>query len=220
METRSGRSAAPAFLRKIRILPPRPESSVAADVSVDDLLRAAGESQQRRFAEEADDAEGFELCSRPPSPCSDDERSDGEGGGVIWESRSPANCPGSDPPLASNTGKRPRGDEDGMSRDDRRKLDSKRRRSAGRIAQAQQPRPSSSYAPKRSALERVRDPHPLKVDVNAKKLPKSEGSWIGKRVASERSTPFELDELIEDGFKVVLWDGWSVSATNPFTYSC
>ena len=179
-------------------------------------------------AEGGDDAEGIELSSRPPSPHTEYEPSaTEEDADAVWESPQPLSTkrhrelePSSpDAPGLSSGGKRSRSEEGDsntaprMSKEDRDKLSSKKRRSKKRIARAQSEHPVTSYAAKPSVVERLPALPPLATNMDARKLPKSqEGSWVGKRVTHGRDTPWTLDELRQQGFQVVEWDGWWVTA--------
>lgn len=204
---RSGRTLAATFLKNARALALEQGPPIKISVSVDDLLHAASDAQDQRFVDDGDDAEGVELCSRPQTPCTDDEASDLEDRAFERLASEPV-----------GQGKRRREEEEAscvtsISSKDRSKLAFKKRRSIKRISKARDPHRSSSYAPKASVVEHLKDVPHLKVELDAQKLPKSlEGSWVGKRVTSERDTPWGLDELIADGFTVVKWDGRYVTA--------
>jgi hypothetical protein len=217
MEMRSGRTLAAAFLKNERALAPEQGPPIKTSVSVDNLLHAASDAQDQRFVDDGDDAEGVELCSRPQTPCTDEEASDLEDSATILEIHTNSKAGGREfERLASEPvgqGKRRREEEEAscatsISRKDRIKLAFKKRRSIKRISEARDPHRSSSYAPKASVVEHLKDVPHLEVELDAQRLPKSlEGSWVGKRVTSERDTPWGLDELIADGFTVVKWDG-------------
>ena len=228
MQTRSGKKLVANFLRKIRLLPPQPELPIQTSVSVDELIHAASDLQDRWFMEGRDDAEGIELSSRPSSPFTEHEPSvAGEDTNAVWESPQSLGVKRHmefEPsvPGTSSGGKRSRNEEDDSNtapcalNKDRGKLSSNKRCSKKRIAKAQSAHPATSYAAKPSVVERLPTLPPLTTSVDAQKLPKSlEGSWIGKRVTHDRDTPWTLDELRQQGFQVVEWDGWWVTA-EPF----
>ena len=168
--------------------------------------------------EGGDDAEGIELLSRSPTPTP----TPGHDANSIRETPLASSSkrvrefePASlDAPGPSNS-KRYCTKEEGSSKtpgQKRRKGSSKKRRSIKRIALAQSEHPAAGYAAKPSVVERLQDLPPLKADVDAQKLPTSlEGSWVGKRVSSGEDTPWSLDELMEEGFRVEEWDGWWVN---------
>lgn len=172
--------------------------------------------------EDGDDAEGVELSLRPPSPHAEYEPSlSEEDADAVWESPQPPSIKRnrefepSSPGPSSGT-RRSRNEEGGsgldaaphVSRKEHRKLSSKKKRSMKRIANAQSEHPVTTYVAKPSVVERLPDLPPLAANMDAQKLPKSlEGSWVGKRVTHDRDTPWTLNELQQQGFQVVEWDG-------------
>lgn len=181
-----------------------------------------------------DDAEGVELSSRPASPPTDYEYESSvaeEDSDATRESAQPPSVKRTreiepstpDAPEQSSGAKRFRNDEGDTntapptSKQERRKLSAKQRRSKRRISKAQSEHPVSSYAAKPSVVERLPALPPLAGNVDAGELPKSlEGSWVGKRVTHDRDTPWTLEELQQDGFRIVEWDGWWVAVQPPY----
>lgn len=227
MITRSGKKLFSGFFRKIRLLPPKAGPPIQTSSSVDQLVQIASDLQDKRFMEtEADDAEGVELSSRPPSPLTEYDYESSvaeEDPDAIWEAPQPPSAKRArqnepsiaDAPESSSGPKRLRNDEgDGSpapstSYKERRKASAKERRSKKRASHAQSEHPVSSYAAKPSVVERLPTLPALAAKVDAGELPKSlEGSWIGKRVILERDTAWTLEELLQAGFRVIEWDGW------------
>jgi hypothetical protein len=157
---------------------------IATSASMASLLRPATQREDERFECGGDDADGFELSSRLPSPLTDLEESDD-----LREDEQ-------DDPAAATY---------------RRKVAAKKCRSLKRITRARSGHAPSSYAANPSVLEKLEDSLVIELGLDVRELPSSsEGSWVGKRSKGQKATPWMLQELEDLGFTLVEWDGWSV----------
>ena len=158
-------------------------------VDVASLLQAATHLEDEKYANGGDDADGFELASRPPSPLTDlDESSQ------------------------SSEDEQGQGTSRGAEKD-RRKKAAKNRRRLKRIAKARSGHAATTYSVKPSVLAGLDYLSAIEVNMDAQELPSSsEGSWTGKRTKGEKATPWTLQELEKHGFKVIEWDGRSVAS--------
>src|SRR5271168_184004 len=160
------------------------EEAVDTAVSLSRLVEEACSQEHARSLSHADDAEGFGLSSRPPSPLTP-LPSEGES-----EEEEPKPGPESLEKKRKRAGRKER----------RRK---KRQEQALAASHAPQ-----NYAANPSVVAALtKGSEPIRLDVDASNLPRSlaGGAWVGRRQAGGRPwTPRELDE---QGFSEIVWDG-------------
>jgi hypothetical protein len=164
-----------------------PPITTLADVA--SLLQTATRLEDEKFAEGGDDADGFELSSRPPSPLT--ELEDGD---ISGDEKDHPTAPGA------------------VTDKERRKKAAKKRRSLRCIARARSGHAATSYTSDPSAHEKLEYSSAIELRMDVQELASSsKGSWVGKRSQGEKATPWTLEELEERDFTLIEWDGRSVS---------
>lgn len=160
------------------------EEAIDTAVSLGRLVEDACSQEHARFLSNADDAEGFGLSPRPPSPLTplpsegESEEGDFNPGPESLEKK------------RKQAGRKER----------RRKKRQERALAASHAPQNYAANPSLVAALTKGS-------EPIQLDVDATNLPRSSagGAWVGKRKAGGRPwTPRELDE---QGFSEIVWDG-------------
>jgi hypothetical protein len=159
------------------------EDAIDTAVSLSCLVEDACSQEHTRSLSNADDAEGFGLSSRPPSPLT---------------------------PLPSEGESEEEELNPGESFEKKRKRAGRKER---RRKKRQEQALAASHAPQNYAANPsvvaalTEGSEPIQLDVDASNLPRSSagGAWVGRRQAVGRPwTPRELDE---QGFSEIAWDG-------------
>jgi hypothetical protein len=206
LQTRSGCNFTPFNLWKVRTAETEQEEPIHALIDLDPLLQAACKREDARFLTNADDAEGIELSSRPPSPLTP-LPSDYES-----EEHTPP-LPSVSPPsgdnLHSDRGETTPPGASGSIEKRRKRVGANNRRSRRRIEKATSGHTPHSYIAEPSLVEALtKDTEPIQLEIDASALPSSStGSWTGRRKKEARTTPWTPEELIELGFTEIVWDG-------------
>src|SRR5271168_5024949 len=160
------------------------EEAVDTAVSMSRLVEEACSQEHARSLSNADDAEGFGLSSRPPSPLTP----------LPSEGESEEEEPKPGPESLEKKRKRAR-----------RKERRRKKRQEQALAASHAPQ---NYAANPSVVAALtKGSEPIQLDVDASNLPRSSagGAWVGRRQAGGRPwTPRELDE---QGFSEIVWDG-------------
>ena len=181
---------------------------INALINVESLVQVACDLENARFLADADDAEGIELSSRPPSPLTplptDYESDELEADLTPHPSNPQISGAFSDPYNGRATQIPP-----GSIERKRKRQGAKERRRKKRIEKATSGHAPQNYAANPSLVEALtKDSHPLQLDIDASALPSSSvGAWEGKRAAGKRDTPWTPKELDELGFSEVIWCG-------------
>jgi len=200
LQTRSGCSFTPFNLWNVRTAETEQEEPIHALIDLDPLLHAACRHEDARFLANADDAEGIELSSRPPSPLTplpSDYESD--------EEHTPPLLSVSPPPGEETTTP----GASGFIEKRRKRVGANNRRSRRRVEKATSGHAPHSYVAEPSLVEALtKGAEPIQLEIDASALPSSStGSWTGRRKVEARTTPWTLEELIELGFTEIAWDG-------------
>ena len=209
VQTRSGRSFTPFNLWSVRTAETEQDEPIRTLIDLDPLLHAACKLEDARFLTNADDAEGIELSSRPPSPLTplpSDYESHEEHTSQLLP-LSPQSGSGAD--LNPHRRETSTAGVSGSIEKRRKRVGANNRRSRRRIEKATSGHTPQSYAAEPSLVEALtRDTEPIQLDVDASALPSSStGSWIGRRTKEARTTPWTPEELIKLGFTEIIWDG-------------
>jgi len=200
LQTRSGRSFTPFNLWNVWTAETEQEEPIHTSIDLNPLLHAASQREDARFLTNADDAEGIELSSRPPSPLTplpSDYESDEERTPPLLSLSPPSGEETTTPEASGSIKKR------------RKRVGANNRRSRRRIEKATSGHAPHSYAAEPSLVEALtKDAEPIQLEIDASALPSSStGSWTGRRKMEARTTPWTLEELIELGFTEIVWDG-------------
>jgi len=207
LQTRSGCSFTPFNLWNVRTAETEQDEPIHALIDLDPLLHTACKLEDARFLTNADDAEGIELSSRPPSPLTplpSDYESDEEHTPPLLSA-----SPLSGDNLNSRCGETAAPGASGSIEKRRKRAGANNRRSRRRIEKATSGHTPHSYVAEPSLVEALtKDTEPIQLDIDASGLPSSStGSWTGKRRKESRTTPWTPEELIELGFTEITWDG-------------
>jgi len=200
LQTRSGRSFTPFNLWNVRTAETEQDEPIHASIDLDPLLHAAWKLEDARFLTNADDAEGIELSSRPPSPLTplpSDYESDEEHTPPLVSVSPPSGEETATPGASGSIEKR------------WKHVGANNRRSRRRIEKATSGHAPHSYVAEPLLVEALtKDAEPIQLEIDALALPSSStGSWTGRRKIEAQTTPWTQEELIELGFTEIVWDG-------------
>ena len=195
MPLRSGKEFAPYLLPRVFHWKPTPADSIPTTIDALPLLQLAVANEDRRFEQGGDDSEGLGVSSRPASP--------------LTESESESDTCG---PPEFNTSDQPTLNviPSAVPIEKRRKNAAAKNRRAKKRAKSA----TSAHGPHTYAANPPMVKHhaeklpPLNVQIDAADFPASgSGAWVGKRKKGTRKTPWTVPELLQNGFKVIEWDG-------------
>jgi hypothetical protein len=186
--------------------------------------------EQRHGCEDADDSEGLELSSRPPSPpgspltpLPSDDEDDPPGLALdnnLGSTQPSPQPPSTEPPFAQPSSAQPPSadcettlptadpSEHTLNSDERhRKAHKKHKKQLRRQAAAKALYPSLEPPPRRSVGRVHREIHQKQINYDAKQLKIARGGFIGTRSTSTSKRNDSVRKLHAMGFRLIPWDG-------------
>jgi hypothetical protein len=194
MPLRSGKEFNPHATKRVFNWLTRQADPVSTSVKVEPLIQAAVALEDDHFEQSLSDSEGLGVSLRPLSPLTEYETdTEPEVSDHPSSSRNPG--PGNPGPLSIDKKRR------NAARGKRRA-----RKRAKTAASGHQPH---TYAANPSTVQHhVKESDVLHVCADAGGFSASgSGSWVGKRKEGAKKEPWTVPELLNEGFKVIEWDG-------------
>jgi hypothetical protein len=162
-----------------------PDNPITTTVSVEPLVQCAVAREDFCFEHGGDDSEGLGVTSRPLTPLTEIESMD--------EAEA----------LHPTSGVQP------CAKKRRRNAGANKRRAKKRMRLASSGHQPHTYAANPSTVaHRGEELKPLRVLADAKSFPASgSGSWVGQRKNGAKKEPWAVQDLVENKFTFVEWDG-------------
>jgi hypothetical protein len=185
----------PYLLQRISHWKPTPADAIPTAVDVQPLLQLAVASEDRRFEQGANDSEDLGVSSRPASPLTESESEDN-----VFDAPEFNASDQPTPNVASTS----------VPIEKRhRNAAASQRRMKKRVKSATSGHGPHTYAANPSmATHHAEELPPLNVPIDAEHFPASGlGAWVGKRKQGAKKMPWTVPELLQNGFKIIEWDG-------------
>jgi hypothetical protein len=191
MPLRSGKQFLACALSRVLQWGTRQAEPVPTAVDVEPLIQAVFALEDQRFEQGLSDCEGLEVSQRPLSPLTECETSDAES-----EALDHPTHPSGNPGPHSIEKKR-------------RNASANKRRARKRVKTATTGHQLHTYAANPSTVKHhVKHSDTLHIPADAEGFSASgSGSWVGKRKTGTKKTPWTVPELLNEGCRVIEWDG-------------
>ena len=192
MPLRSGKEFTSCTANRIFHWQTRQADPISTSVNLGLLIQAAFALEDEHFEQGLSDCEGLGVSLRPLSPLTEfDTDTEPE------SSNHPAYPSGNSGPQSVQVEKK------------RRNAAANKRRSRKRVKTAASGHQPHAYAASPSTVKHhVDESDTLHVAADMGDFSASgSGSWVGKRKEGAKKTPWTVPELLDEGFKVIEWDG-------------
>ena len=192
MQLRSGKQFTPCATNHIFYWQTRHADPVSTSVDLGSLIQTAFTLEDERFEQGLSDCEGLGVLLRPPSlliQCETDTEPESSNHPTY-----PSGIPGSrSVPVEKKC----------------RNAAANKCRSRKRVKTSTSGHQPHAYAARPSTVKQhVNEYDALHAPADAGSFSASgSGSWVGKRKEGAKKTPWTVPELMDEGFKVIEWDG-------------